>query len=272
MDKNEDGSNPKANEFNIEEELTKLKNNKVLPAEVIEKIGKRIQQSKISFTKTQFYTLIDKIETILTQQNISTSSPKKITQNKSTLNHMQNTNIQTQNDDMKKLYDSVEQLREKIQYLEDNITTNLKEPSGITDSQDESLRSKSDSTPYKEMEPLTSIPNDTERIVVLMKWLQYLVEKIGKQKLPDILGYYVDINWITDDVRLDIMNYSNGIVDEQKEKEDTKKTTNTLSAKDHIQSLLYIQKLKGKKLDERFICKLDREMEKMIKSIDGYKC
>ena len=270
MVKEADGGKEKANEFDIEEELTKIKKENVLPAEIIDKIGDRLKQSKLSVTKPQFYTLIDKIKNTLNQQSPKSKPLNQTKAYTSFPNIEQQANIQNQTEDMKKLVDTIEKLREKIQYLEDNQYTGNKEPTEKKNTEPDTFDSEFGEPSCKEMEPLTAIPNDTERIVVLMKWLQYLVDKIGKQKLPDILGYYVDINWITDDVRLDIINYSSGIVDDQKD--EVKKTSNVLSAKDHIQSLLYIQKLKGKKLDDRFICKLDREMEKMIKSIDGYKC
>ena len=121
---------------------------------------------------------------------------------------------------------------------------------------------------HEDIEPLTDLPNDPESIIVLMKWLQYLVDKLGKSKLPDILGYYVDIDWISDDVRLDLMKYSKGITDDGKK---DASGSMTLPTKDHIQSLLFIQKLKGIELDERFIWRIDREMEKMGKNLDDYQ-
>jgi flagellar protein FlaD len=127
-----------------------------------------------------------------------------------------------------------------------------------------------DSTEVSEggMQPLEQAPNDPESIVVLMKWLQYLVDKTGKNNLPDVLGYYVDIGWISDDVRLDLIDYSKGITEEPSQ---TGARSAHLPTRDHLQSLLYIQKLKGIQLDERFLCKIEREMEKMAKSLDNYQ-
>ena len=100
-----------------------------------------------------------------------------------------------------------------------------------------------------------------------MRWLQYLVDKIGKDNLANILGYYVDIDWISDDVRLDIIKYAKGIA-ENNIKDTLKKGITNLTTKDHIQSLLFIQKLKGFQIDDRFIWKIDREMDKLAKSIE----
>jgi flagellar protein FlaD len=120
----------------------------------------------------------------------------------------------------------------------------------------------------EEIQPLEQIPSDPENIVVIMKWLQYLVEKVGKNNLPDVLGYYVDIGWISDDVRLDLISYSKGIIEEPSQKGTH---TTHLPTRDHLQSLLFIQKLKGVQLDERFLSKIERDMEKMAKSLEGYQ-
>ena len=118
------------------------------------------------------------------------------------------------------------------------------------------------------LQTLEQLSNDPESIVVVMKWLQYLVDKTGKTNLPNILGYYVDIGWISDNVRLDLIDYSKGLVEEPTP---TAPRSSQLPTRDHLQSLLFIQKLKGVQLDERFIDKIERDMEKMVKSLEGYQ-
>ena len=65
----------------------------------------------------------------------------------------------------------------------------------------------------REMTPLSEIPQTPEGIVLLLKWLQNIIDKLGKNHLPDILRYYVDIGWITEDVKLDLIKYAKGISD-----------------------------------------------------------
>ena len=119
------------------------------------------------------------------------------------------------------------------------------------------------------MTPLSKMPNDPENIVITMKWLQYLTDKHGGKNLPNILEYYVDIRWITDDVRLDLLKYSKGITNEHNKKVENE--ISNISTNDHIQSFLYIQKLKGNQLSDRFLWKIDRKVESIEKSIDHYK-
>jgi len=239
-------------DFNLDYELSAIIEKNILPPRIANKIGEKLKEKNITITKDQLYKLAEKIQSAL--ESYKGFNQSYLSNDKS-----------KENIDMKKLVDSIEKLEDRISNIEENKLHGVK---GVTGKLVKTNEIKSDLSLQYEMEPLYEIPNDPESIVVLMRWLQYLVDKISKNNLPDILGYYVDIDWISDDVRLDLIKYSKGITDE---KEGVKKGLKKLSTKDHIQSFLYIQKLKGQQLDERFIWKIDREMEKMSKSIEDYQ-
>ena len=59
-------------------------------------------------------------------------------------------------------------------------------------------------------------------MVFLLKWLQNIIDKLGKNHLPDILRYYVDIGWITEDVKLDLIKYAKGISDHEHKEDEMK--------------------------------------------------
>jgi flagellar protein FlaD len=169
---------------------------------------------------------------------------------------------------MKQLVEAVEKLGERIKVIEENRIDGVKGVTGkLVKTKDIKTFEPADIL-GEDMQPLEHIPSDPESIVVIMKWLQYLVEKIGKNNLPDVLGYYVDIGWISDDVRLDLISYSKGITGEPAQ---VGTQSPHLPTRDHLQSLLFIQKLKGLQLDERFLSKIERDMEKMVKSLEGYQ-
>ena len=169
---------------------------------------------------------------------------------------------------MKRLYDDVADLKDRLQAIEQNSLEGVRGVTGrLVKTQDIHSPPRS-SADQDGLQPLEAIPSDPESIVIVMKWLSYMVERIGKRNLPDVLGYYVDIGWISDDVRLDLINYSKGIIEEPRP--ETQQTPTALPTKDHLQSLLFIQKLKGIHLDDRFLCKIDREMERMTKSLEQY--
>jgi len=190
---------------------------------------------------------------------------EKITTLKEDTKTPASTNIEM---DMQQLLQTVDNLKERLEDIEKRNLEAVKDVANNIVKTDDMKLPKTIEISEDELKPLEELTNDPESIVVSMKWLQYLVDNVGKVNLPDILGYYVDINWITDDVRLDLIGYSKGIT--TKSDDSTKKISN-MSTRDHIQSLLFIQKLKRKQLDERFIMKIDREMEKIAKSIDNFQ-
>ena len=177
-----------------------------------------------------------------------------------------------ENNDMKKLVETIEQMQKRLTAIERGHRVNLKGsyPPTVTTRDIKTFDDIHVTLTEEDFYPLLEIPNDPESVVVLMKWLQYLVDKVGKNHLPDILSYYVDIGWISDDVRLDLIKYSKGITEEHPGQSPPPQSPN-LPTKDHIQSLLYIQKLKGIYLDDRFVCRIEREMEKLTKSLENNK-
>jgi flagellar protein FlaD len=58
---------------------------------------------------------------------------------------------------------------------------------------------------------LDSIKGDPMSVVVLLNWIEFLMERVGRNNLMDALDYYVDIGWISEDVRSEIMAYARGI-------------------------------------------------------------
>lgn len=119
------------------------------------------------------------------------------------------------------------------------------------------------------LDPLLEIPGDTESIIILMKWLQNLIDKCGNQNLSNILDYYVDIGWISDDVKITLIDYSQGITGDNKP-EFTPNAVSNLPSKDHIESLLFIQKLKGIQFDKHFIDRIEGEISRLTKKVSNY--
>ena len=252
-------------ESEVAAELTTIIERNMLPQRITQKIGEKIKEKNIKVTKDQLYKLVEKIQSTLRSYTPSTSrepeQPKK--EEKKPWN---GTNVQTT--DMKQLVEAVEKLGERIKVIEENRIDGVKGVTGkLVKTKDIKTFEPADIL-GEDMQPLEHIPSDPESIVVIMKWLQYLVEKIGKNNLPDVLGYYVDIGWISDDVRLDLIGYSKGITAEPAQ---VGTQSPHLPTRDHLQSLLFIQKLKGLQLDERFLSKIERDMEKMVKSLEGYQ-
>ncbi|MFH1448413.1 MAG: FlaD/FlaE family flagellar protein [Candidatus Micrarchaeota archaeon] len=105
---------------------------------------------------------------------------------------------------------------------------------------------------------LPDIPDDAISNAIVLKWVEFLLETVGHQNLPEVLDYYVDISWISEKVTMKLLAYSSGMVaprGRSKEK---------LSTKDHLRSLLFIEKLRGKDFDQSQLTKLEREIRYTI--------
>lgn len=246
----------------IDAELTAVVQQKILPDKIAHRILEKIKEKNIQLTKTQLTKLVEKIQNALQNYTPTKAAHLEPTQRKTP------DDIAVQTNDMKKLIDAIEQLNIRMKVLENH------QIQGVTGVSGSLVKTKDirmvDQTAVLEgpMQPLYRVPTDPESIVVIMKWLQYLVDRIGKNNLPEALGYYVDIGWISEDVRFDLLNYSKGITEGP-----TPSGVHPpqLPATDHLQSLLFIQKIKGVQLDDRFLSKIERDMEKILKSIEGHQ-
>jgi len=256
-------------EFEIGAELTAIVERNLLPSKITQKIGEKIKEKNIKITKDQLYKLVEKIQSALrTYTSSSPSQPEHLKKEQAKEEKKSWNDISVQTTDMKRLVETVEHLNERLKVIEEQRIDGVKGVTGkLVKTKDIKTLEPADIL-GGEMQPLEQIPNDPESIVVIMKWLQYLVDKAGKNNLPDVLDYYVDISWISDDVRYDLLSYSKGITEELAQ---AGARTSHLPTRDHLQSLLFIQKLKGVQLDERFLGKIERDMEKMVKSLEGYQ-
>ncbi len=95
--------------------------------------------------------------------------------------------------------------------------------------------------------PLTNLKNNTNSLVIILSWLEYLIKKVGIEETRNSLRYYTEVlRWITPEVYFDLDKYLRGMKDKKDLNEDDK-----LNVKDHIVSLYFISKLNEKALDER---------------------
>jgi len=111
---------------------------------------------------------------------------------------------------------------------------------------------------------LEKINNNPENSIVLLNWVEFLMEKVGRNNLMDILDYYTEIGWIGDNVSGKILAYASGIdyYDE--------KPTWKLMPQDHTKSLMFIEKLSGKKMDRHAFHKIERDIEKVKHHSEPY--
>lgn len=136
------------------------------------------------------------------------------------------------------------------------------EESGITDIQIPT-RAGPESAMFQGTKPeirLSVLDNKPETPIILLNWIEFLMEKVGRNNIVDVLEYYVEIGWISEEVSSKIIDYANGI-DYYVERPTWK-----LLPEDHTRSLLFIEQLRGRKLEKNSLAKLEREVSKITRS------
>ena len=233
----------------LKNELSALVNQKIIPLRIAEKLEKKLKEKNVKITKEQLNTLTNKIRDALIDYTKTTKKPGKPTWEKPDA-------------DMQKLLKTIENLDQRITNIESGKISDL----NIVTTDDIQI-----SPQELKLNPLKEVPNDPESVIVLMKWLQYLIDKCGRDNLSNILDYYVDIGWISQNAKISLIDYSHGITEEEKKGDITRKDINDLPSKDHIQSFIFIQKLKGKQFDKHFIDRIEGELSRITKKLDNYQ-
>lgn len=242
--------------FEIGTELSALVAQGRITPSIAEKIKEKVKEKNLTLTKDQLYKLVDKINSYLREKATQTPSTSQPSTPPSTTSSRPA-------EEMNKFLQTLENIHQRVERLErmqdewmKNVDVKIKE------SKPEDIRIPGEEKIEFRASTLDSLPNDPEGVVIVMKWLQYLVDRVGKENISKVLDYYVDIGWITDDVKVKLLEYCEGITEETSERRN-------LVAKDHIQSFLYIQKLKGNEIDEHFIGKIERDLSKLSKNLEN---
>jgi len=137
---------------------------------------------------------------------------------------------------------------------------------------------------------LAYIPHDYLTLVLVMRWIEFLFERVTRDKISLVLDYYVDVGWISEDVKSEIMSYARGEMQDvtkymghEEVQEEVfrdvpaptaapyKKVEDwRLSADDHLKSLLFIQKVAGLEVDKDRLNSLEQNILKFKESLEGF--
>jgi archaellum component FlaD/FlaE len=275
----------------LEEVLQDFIKKKMVSERVATKIIAKIREKNISLNKDELVKLVKTIQN--STKNTVEIKKKTIGVNKtSNVTEKQSGNQDAFDQQLKQTFDSnAEFIKElnhelttignKIEHIEENqkqMFNSYTQPTAASEQYPEKYQSQCflhhkisdhDFGLDEDMEPLCEIRNTAENVVLLMRWLQYLIDKLGQNNLSEILDYYVNINWITEDVRLDLIKYAKGITfQEDTSIKDSQKNVFTID--DHLQSFMFIQKLKGTKFQEDYLLKINSKIDKMGKTFQQH--
>lgn len=283
------GGAPNAADFDLKTELSTLVADKVIPQVIAEKLEQKLVEKQVDITKDQLYALAEKIHGLLEKymkngslpDHSDTHTDEKESSDDDVARDGSIKENAADDEGIEVFLKKLEELQQKVEFLEEGSKKQLdalldndeqmnQDVSEIVLPYDESI-----STAHNCADPLQFIPTDPERIIVLMNWIQYLVNRCGHKQLENVLDYYVDVDWITDDVKISLLEYATGVTErtdgaiESSSKKKEEKTAN-LPSKDHIQSYLYIQRLKGTKIKKHFVERINGELARIQKKVDTY--
>lgn len=110
---------------------------------------------------------------------------------------------------------------------------------------------------------LLHLDNRPETSIIILNWIEFLMEKVGRNNIVDVLEYYVEIGWISEDVSSKIIDYANGI-DYYVERPTWK-----LLPEDHTKSLFFIEQLHGRKVDKNSLARFERDINKIVRGSEA---
>ena len=147
---------------------------------------------------------------------------------------------------------------------------------------------------------LDRLPNDYTTVILLMRWIEFLLERVKRNSLGTLLDYYRDIGWISAEVKTNVMAYARGEVqdvtayepelddslasfalddNEEPVLDDRGTPANPhyrpmddwkLSAEDHLKSMLFIRKMAGNRIDRDELNALEQDIKVMKYSLRRY--
>ena len=147
---------------------------------------------------------------------------------------------------------------------------------------------------------LEHLRNDYATVVLLMRWIEFLLERVKRNMISALLEYYQDIGWISAEVKSEVMAYARGEVQDVNAYEpelddsiasfalddgdnpvlDDKGTTAhpnyrslddwKLSAEDHLKSMLFIKKMAGCRINKDELNALEQDIIAMKYSLRRY--
>ena len=110
---------------------------------------------------------------------------------------------------------------------------------------------------------LVQVGNDPIKVLALIRWIEFLMNKVGRNNFLETLNYYVQIKWISKDVRNQMIEYARGI-EHYEDKPEWR-----LSPEDHKKSLLFIETIRGTDINMTTINLTEQEISKLKNVVEG---
>lgn len=105
---------------------------------------------------------------------------------------------------------------------------------------------------------LSKMSNEPSFVMLMLRWLDFLLKKAGYKGMVRALLYYEDLGWISEEIRGRMIKYSRDLGAEKKHGKEK-----GLNISDHIVSLYFIARLQGIKIDTSMYSSVIEELDKL---------
>ncbi len=112
---------------------------------------------------------------------------------------------------------------------------------------------------------LDKIPKSVGSMMFLLRWIEHLIERVGYSGLEDVLDYYVEIGWISEDVMFEILRHAKGI--KLYHENSDWRPAGFMNVHDHLMSLLFIEALKTGKMNKELLQDVERQVYRIKKGV-----
>ncbi|MCD6383325.1 MAG: flagella protein [Thermoplasmata archaeon] len=135
---------------------------------------------------------------------------------------------------------------------------------------------------------LSHLPTDYRTMILVFRWIEFLFERVTRDKIGMLLEYYKDVGWISDEVKSKVMAFARGEIQDVTKYEPTdgepgpelfdkggtalyKKVSDwRLSADDHLKSLLFILKIAGIEVNKDIFNAIEQEIKMFKQNLEEY--
>lgn len=124
---------------------------------------------------------------------------------------------------------------------------------------------------------LTEIPRNARALMFTLKWVDFVLKRVPRKRVSDLLRMYTDIGWISEYARYQLMGYFRASLPDKdyEELEPLEEDMNSdvilsensvsddfrMTASDHIRSLLFILAIKGLRVEPKLVGTVEEEVK-----------
>jgi len=125
---------------------------------------------------------------------------------------------------------------------------------------------------------LAELPSDLEAMVTVFKWIDYLLHRVKRERLMQLMSYYEEIGWIGPRAKEQLLNIARGTLQDttsfteegevleganpmKQELEYQRINEYRMTASEHVRSLMFIMKILGEPVEPFVVSRWETDLQ-----------